>query len=232
MSTKQQLSGMLAIMALLFSSSTLFAQVKIGTNPTTINAANNLEVEASMAGRKISVDKTTGKVTIADGSEGIDKVLTSDAAGVATWLSAGTQNSAILFSVSNTANQIVNFGAVDKANFGVKNYDKNNNFDLTSDSFTVPATGTGVYQVSTIFASLNQAISQGVYVAIYVNNVLSRYIAIGNCAASAGIGGAGSILMPFTAGDVVDLRFLPSLSSPGQSITFFTFNLSVALISK
>lgn len=76
--------------AALLCSSTLFAQVKIGTNPTTINAANNLEVEASTAGRKTSIDKTTGKVTIADGSQGVDKVLTSDANGVATWQSSST----------------------------------------------------------------------------------------------------------------------------------------------
>lgn len=71
--------------ALLFTSSPLFAQVKIGTNPTTINAANNLEVEASTAGNKVSIDKTIGKVTIADGSQGAAKVLTSDVNGVATW---------------------------------------------------------------------------------------------------------------------------------------------------
>lgn len=71
----------------LFLSSSVFAQVKVGTNPTTINAANNLEVEAS-GGSKVSVDKTTGKVTIADGSQGAAKILTSDANGVATWQSA------------------------------------------------------------------------------------------------------------------------------------------------
>jgi hypothetical protein len=42
------------------------AQVKIGTNPTTIEATSNLEVEASTTGRKVKVDKTTGQVTIAD----------------------------------------------------------------------------------------------------------------------------------------------------------------------
>lgn len=81
---KQRLTT-LAIMALLFSSSALIAQVKIGTNPTTINAANNLEVEASTAGRVTSVNKTTGQVTVKDGTEGVDKVFTSDANGGASW---------------------------------------------------------------------------------------------------------------------------------------------------
>lgn len=71
--------------AALFCSASVFAQVKIGSNPTSINAANNLEVEASTAGRKTSIDKTTGQVTIKDGTEGTGKVLTSDATGGASW---------------------------------------------------------------------------------------------------------------------------------------------------
>lgn len=88
MKTKQLFSKTLCTAmfaaAMAFGSSAVFAQVKIGTNPTTINAANNLEVEAS-GGSKVSVDKTTGKVTIADGSQGDLRILTSDATGVATW---------------------------------------------------------------------------------------------------------------------------------------------------
>lgn len=88
MKTKQQLrktlrAGIFA--AALFCSSSLFAQVKIGTNPTVINAANNLEVEASTVGRKTSIDKVTGQVTIKDGTEGASKILTSDSNGGASW---------------------------------------------------------------------------------------------------------------------------------------------------
>jgi hypothetical protein len=74
---------------LLFSCPVLFAQVKIGTNPTVIEPASNLEVEASTTGRKTKVDKTTGQVTIADGTEGAGKILTSDAAGGASWQAPG-----------------------------------------------------------------------------------------------------------------------------------------------
>lgn len=71
--------------AMLLGSSNVFAQVKIGTNPTTIEPNSNLEVEASTAGRKTKVDKTTGQVSIADGTEGAGKVLTSDAVGGTSW---------------------------------------------------------------------------------------------------------------------------------------------------
>ncbi|WP_229216527.1 hypothetical protein [Dyadobacter sp. 3J3] len=89
MKTKQQLvkalSASLFAAALFFSSSAVFAQVKIGSNPTVINPANNLEVESTDPAKKVSVDKTTGKITIADGSQGAERILTSDANGTATW---------------------------------------------------------------------------------------------------------------------------------------------------
>lgn len=66
----------------------LLAQVKIGTNPTTIDPNNNLEVEASTGGRKTSVHKVTGQVTIQDGTQGQGKVFTSDANGGGSWQSA------------------------------------------------------------------------------------------------------------------------------------------------
>jgi hypothetical protein len=62
MGAKQQLSGVLAIMALIFSSSTLFAQVKIGDNPTTINAGSVMELESTNKGLlmpRISLTNTT-----------------------------------------------------------------------------------------------------------------------------------------------------------------------------
>ncbi|MCF2490726.1 hypothetical protein [Dyadobacter sp. CY347] len=62
----------------------LMAQLKIGNNPATIEATSNLEVEAS-DGRKFKIDKTTGTVTIKDGSQENEKVLVSDAEGNARW---------------------------------------------------------------------------------------------------------------------------------------------------
>lgn len=80
----------LFVSALLLSTTLSLAQVKIGTNPTTIEPASNLEVEAATAGRKVKVDKTTGQLTIKDGTEGSGKVLTSDAVGGASWQTPGT----------------------------------------------------------------------------------------------------------------------------------------------
>ena len=60
------------------------AQVKVGANPTTIGTNSNLEVEAAN-GNKTIVNKNTGQVTIQDGTQGNGKILTSDAAGNASW---------------------------------------------------------------------------------------------------------------------------------------------------
>lgn len=69
---KRKLRLITAVTAVFFGGalfgSACYAQVKIGTNPTSIDGNSNLEVEASTSGRKVSVNKTTGKVTIKDGT--------------------------------------------------------------------------------------------------------------------------------------------------------------------
>jgi hypothetical protein len=80
-----QLVSTLIIGFLLTATTISSAQVKIGSNPTTIDPNNNLEVESTDPAKKVSINKNSGKVTIADGSQGNGYVLTSDANGMATW---------------------------------------------------------------------------------------------------------------------------------------------------
>ena len=75
----------LMICGLLFVSAMARAQVKIGANPGTIGTSSGLEVEAT-DGNKTIVNKTTGQVTIQDGTEGAGKILTSDATGKSSWV--------------------------------------------------------------------------------------------------------------------------------------------------
>lgn len=76
------------VSAFILTSSTLFAQVKIGANSTTIGANSNLEVEATN-GDKIAITKDAGKLII-DGNAQVktlpdaalaDKVVAADASG-------------------------------------------------------------------------------------------------------------------------------------------------------
>ncbi|TLV02227.1 hypothetical protein [Dyadobacter luticola] len=82
----------ISLLYLLFITKDLSAQVKIGTNPTVIESNSNLEVEASTTGRKFKVDKATGKITIADGTQTNFSVLTSDADGKASWTKLSFQS--------------------------------------------------------------------------------------------------------------------------------------------
>lgn len=130
--------------AMLLGSSAAFAQVKIGTNPTSINAANNLEVEASTTGRKTSIDKTSGQVTIKDGTEGTGKVLTSDANGGASWQNKDVACSS--FETVRSAPQVIPIN--DPSNFNyttlisdVEYYDPSGAYNPTTGEYTVPATG-------------------------------------------------------------------------------------------
>ena len=130
--------------AMIFGTSSAFAQVKIGTNPTAIGASNNLEVEASTAGRKTSIDKTTGKVTIADGSEGNAKVLTSDANGVATWVNKDVLCSS--FDVNHNSSQVVAINDPSGSTYvtlipNTETFDANNSYNSATGEFTIPETG-------------------------------------------------------------------------------------------
>jgi hypothetical protein len=212
MNTKLQLSGILAIMALIFNSSTLIAQVKIGTNPTTINAANNLEVEASTAGRKVSIDKTTGKVTIADGSEGVDKVLTSNATGVATWQQA-IPNIKSIVSVTGLANQYLGAPTTyTTADWVAEVIDKNNDFNLVTNTFTVPVDGAGYYSFSAMFWTLPLAVPVGANLYLFVNGVNRGTIA-GAHASGIFQSGVNSTASAHAAGSAIVLL------SPGDAVT-------------
>ena len=73
-------SAMCAVMTL--TSSAVFAQAKIGTNPTIIGANNNLEVEATN-NKKVIVHKNDGTMVIESTPSGAatDSILSVDAAG-------------------------------------------------------------------------------------------------------------------------------------------------------
>ncbi|GGC05205.1 hypothetical protein [Dyadobacter sediminis] len=66
-------------------SETVFAQLKIGNNITKVDPNASLEVEGVTNGRRFRIDKSTGQITIRDGSQQNGRVLTSDAQGRASW---------------------------------------------------------------------------------------------------------------------------------------------------
>lgn len=119
---------------ILCTASTLFAQVKIGTNPTTINAANNLEVEASTNGRKTSIDKTTGQVTIADGTQKIGRVFTADGNGGGSW------QAGVVFA-GYAINQSVGEDNAGTAINIIPEFDSESAWNSTTKEYTIPQAG-------------------------------------------------------------------------------------------
>jgi hypothetical protein len=129
------------VAALLFGAASVSnAQVKVGANPAAIGTNSNLEVEAAN-GNKTIVDKATGQVTIQDGTQGVNKVLTSDAAGASSWKPVtAVLMPEVLLSVQRTTGQTVPFNVRTTIQFTNELFDDGNNFTLPS-TFTAPSDG-------------------------------------------------------------------------------------------
>lgn len=95
--------SIIAAVLLFGAASASNAQVKVGVNSTNIGANSNLEVEAAN-GNKTIVDKATGKVTIQDGTQGINRIFSSDANGMASWKLADEVNIARMIVRANNRN--------------------------------------------------------------------------------------------------------------------------------
>jgi hypothetical protein len=209
------------------------AQVKIGTNPTVIDLNNNLEVEASTANRKTFINKTSGQVTIKDGTEGATKVFTSDANGGGSWQAPGVQNTPVIVFERRSGSPFQTLppeanNAITKVNFTTEVFDKGNDFNSATDTFTVPADGTGYYQISGIFASQLQSHNLGASFFIYVNGSNRRYLAIGNSSPGAGITAGGNAIVHLDAGDLVDIR----VTTTTDDVNLTLCQLDILFVSK
>jgi hypothetical protein len=215
----------------LTASSASFAQVKIGSNPTTIEPNSNLEVEASTPGRKMKVDKTTGQVSIADGTEGAGKIFTSDAVGGGSWQSV----SLIAFAAAQGARenfpQSANAGLLGTVTFPGETTDPTNSFTPSTGTFVTPVTGHYVLFGSTQFD--NSALP-GVpdlvrtCLHLYVNNTSVTQ----GCAFPSATFSSTSIsnLVKLNAGDTVTLRAGGGVSSGATFAvavsTFYAYKIS------
>ncbi|SEJ37804.1 hypothetical protein SAMN05216327_109125 [Dyadobacter sp. SG02] len=134
----------------LAASSVSFAQVKIGSNPTTIDPNNNLEVEASTPGRKTSINKTTGQVTITDGTQGAGKVFTSDANGGGSWQTSGAGCASFDAKGDNTTTPVVNTGVYTPVKLIANNvvYSPSGAYDSATGEYTIPENGFYIFHGS------------------------------------------------------------------------------------
>jgi hypothetical protein len=197
--------------ALLFGTSAAFAQVKIGTNPTVIDLANNLEVESSTAGNKVSVNKTTGKVMIADGTQASGNVFTSDANGVGSWV-PNIETAAI---ANSTISTFIPGGSFAVVQFQNVSLNRGGNFNLFNGVFTAPSAGIYLVTASITFPAIGANSQLNVYVA--KNNALAQALyQNGSAFANTAFLGSGSAMIFLNPGDVIDIR---ANSNASNSVT-------------
>ena len=133
--------------AVMFGSSSAFAQVKIGTAPTTIDANSNLEVQATN-NKKVIVHKDNGTVVIENTPSGAitDSIMTIDASGNVRAIDKNRLKNilGILGSSSMTTTVTQSFapGAVVIPDFTTIIFDENNGIDLANDNVLLKVAGT------------------------------------------------------------------------------------------
>ncbi|HEV7381483.1 MAG TPA: hypothetical protein VGN64_16915 [Dyadobacter sp.] len=251
-----------AMFAFLFASSTsLFAQVKIGDNPTMIATGSALELESSNKGLRYSqvaltsttvyapilgsgTATTSPGMTVYNTNAGLTSSSTkypANGVGEYYWDGMGwvyknattTPNLSVVWSANiGTTPQVMVGNTWTDVALTTMVYDKNNNYNLASKSYTVPAGGTGYYSIHTIFSTSPAAIQSGMYIGIAVNGVISKYVAIANCVAGAGMAGGGSGIFKLNAGDVVKVQYLfpyPTVTT-GVNLSYLQFDMALVSI--
>jgi len=94
---------------------------------------NNLGIGTSAPTHALHVN---GFVRISDGSEGLNKVLTSDASGVATW-----KQMAVGFKVEATGNQVISPTSYGVVAFDNLIFDDASAFNMATETYIVPSPG-------------------------------------------------------------------------------------------
>ncbi|PMD96199.1 hypothetical protein BWI97_12970 [Siphonobacter sp. BAB-5405] len=148
--TPKQLLSTGCFLAALMTSSTLFAQVKVGSNPTTIGSNANLEVEATN-GNKTVVQKDNGNVGIGTATPGAKlHVAGNQILGQATSLSSISATSQVVRDNSTGELKVLqvtptNSFPLSNVTYNLTNVQRDfvSNFDtkINSNDYTVIVTG-------------------------------------------------------------------------------------------
>lgn len=144
---KRKIITALFAAAVTLGCSSLFAQVKIGTSPTTIDANSNLEVQAAN-NKKVIIHKDNGTVVIENTPSGAitDSLLTRDLIGNVRSIDASKLRVILGLagsgSMSRTTNQLLTAGGHNVADFTTILADDVGSIDLASNEFIVKKEGT------------------------------------------------------------------------------------------
>ncbi len=211
--------------SVLLCSNSLFAQLKIGSNPTVIGANRNLEIEADN-GKKVIVNKADGTVVIENAPDAAanDKFLKIDAAGnvkklvqFVPMVKVAAQNS----SGSNTLgiNEIQRMVLNPAPNY-VSLY------NATLKEFTIPETGLYLVSMSGLFKGGLATPANAQFQVLKSDGSTSEFITSFNAQITNVFFYSGNATSPFllTAGDKV---FMQAVTNDAQTLTYQKLNLII-----
>lgn len=127
--------------ALMCGGNSLFAQVKVGTNPTAIGANSNLEIEA-LNNKKVIVHKDNGTVVIENTPAGMvtDSLLTVDPSGNVRAISP-VRLQPPAASMERTSNQDLTTGVLSVVDFISSSVDDLGSVDLAGNEIVIKQAG-------------------------------------------------------------------------------------------
>ncbi|PAC27664.1 C1q-like domain-containing protein [Flectobacillus sp. BAB-3569] len=243
MTTKHSiLIALIGFVAFITISTQTFAQVKVGSNPTSIGTTSNLEVEASN-GNKTIINKATGQVTVIDGTQGVGKVFTSDANGAASWVAPVAPPattiapfSAVLSTTRQSFTASVAGNTAQEVKFDGESFDASNAFTPTTGRFTAPTAGyylfSGAVQFDNTLVS-GQPTFAGVSMTLTKNFGATGSSRLGQYVATGGgtiVSGSLSTIAFLNAGDYVSLTAGAQISSGTTyqlvSLSFYGYKIA------
>ncbi len=163
--------------------------------------SGNVGIGVATPTEKLEVN---GQVKITGGSPGAGKVLTSDAAGVASWETPGDN---VAFSAHASTSQSLPASATTPIDFGSEEYDDGNNF--AANTFTAPSDGLYQFNAHVRFGA---ASSEGLYtwIGFYKNG--SLYQEVTNLTNDDTFGEHISTSMKLASGDAITVKVFTSVA--------------------
>lgn len=175
---------------------------------------DNVGIGTTTPTSELEVD---GQVKITGGSPGAGKVLTSDAAGLATWENSSI-NTGFRANVSGT--QSIPSGANTVISFAAEVYDDGGNYDPTSSEYTAPSDGVYHFDANVIWSSFS--VTSWTTMELIVNGSVEDE-QVSQVATGITYGHSGfSSDIKLSAGDVVAIRIFQPTGSAQTIASFFT----------
>ena len=170
----------------------------------------NVGINQTNPAAKLDVN---GTVKIVDGSQAANRVLTSDATGLASWKALPASS---MFGATQATGTSIPNATDTEIGFSSETYDPGNSF--SSGKYTIPTTG--VYHFDTDVPGSGVLLTTGTSfrLELRVNNIAVRSATVVNSSGTAYNGLSISCDLSLTAGNIVNV-FFREFNSPGNPVT-------------